>query len=112
MSPVATRLPTETASAFVPFLDGKRQCAGRFLAGNCGSNSAVMLKCRYCCAKAKRKTLTRVSLCETELEFVSVLHVLLRTFDLELAEKDYDPALEPDVYPILKAPMILRVKRR
>ena len=51
-------------------------------------------------------------LCETELEFVSVLHVLLRTFDLELAESDYDPALEPDVYPILKAPMLLRVKRR
>ena len=51
-------------------------------------------------------------MCEAELEFVSVLHVLLRTFDLELADSDYDPALEPDVYPILKSPMMLRVKRR
>ena len=49
---------------------------------------------------------------ETELEFVSVLHVLLRTFDLELADSTYDPALKPDVYPTLKAPMMMRVKRR
>ena len=48
----------------------------------------------------------------TELEFVSVLHVLLRTFDLELADKKYDPALKPDVYPTLKTPMMMRVKRR
>ena len=48
----------------------------------------------------------------TELEFISVLHVILRTFDLELAQHDYDPALKPDVYPILKTPMMLRVKRR
>eukprot|EP01046_Picozoa_sp_COSAG06_P042454 COSAG06_NODE_5410_length_3500_cov_2.643928_3_plen_103_part_00 len=76
---VHRRLPTETASAFIPFLDGKRQCAGRFLA---------------------------------ELEFVSVLHVMLRTFDLELDDPGYDPALKPDVYPILQAPMMMRIKRR
>lgn len=69
----------ETASAFVPFLDGKRQCAGRFLA---------------------------------ELEFVSVLHVLLRTFDFELSDPDYDPKLKPDVYPILERPMMMTVTRR
>jgi cytochrome P450 len=76
---VYRRLPTETASAFIPFLDGKRQCAGRFLA---------------------------------ELEFVSVLHVMLRTLDLELDDPSYDPALKPDVYPILQAPMMMRIKRR
>ena len=69
----------ETASAYVPFLDGKRQCAGRFLA---------------------------------ELEFVSVLHVLLRTFDFQLSDPGYDPALKPDVYPILERPMLMKVTRR
>ena len=66
--------------AYVPFLDGQRQCAGRFLG---------------------------------ELEFVLALHALVLNFDFELTEEgDGLHRLQPDAYPILKKPMMFRVKRR
>ena len=66
--------------AFVPFLDGQRQCAGRFLG---------------------------------ELEFVVALHALVMNFTFELCEQgDALHRLQPDAYPILKKPMLFRLKRR